>query len=99
MKKAAEIKAQLVEAISNNEKLENNNELRASTMECYSLTGAAKADPICEYVSEMAQSGEKFLVFCHHIVVMDTLQKHIEKKIKCGFIRIDGKTNPKKRNE
>jgi len=99
MKRTEEIKSALDEAISNNERITNNNELRASTMQCYGLTGIAKADKVCEYIGEMAQSGEKFLVFCHHIAVMNTLQEYIEKKIKCGYIRIDGKTKPKDRSE
>jgi len=99
MKRTEELKSQLEEAISNNEGVAKNNELRASTMECYGLTGAAKADKVCEYIGELAQAGEKFLVFCHHLAVMDTLQEYVQKKIKCGYIRIDGSTKAKERSE
>jgi SWI/SNF-related matrix-associated actin-dependent regulator 1 of chromatin subfamily A len=92
--KTLDIEAKLLEAISSNENVGSSNPLRGGAMEYYTLAGAAKADPVCEYVYETARSGEKFLVFCHHVVMMDALEKYIKEKIKCGFIRIDGKTKP-----
>jgi len=97
--KTLEIEAKLSEAISTNENVSSSDLLRVGAMEYYSLTGAAKADPVCEYVFETARSGEKFLVFCHHGVMMDVLERYIKEEIKCAYIRIDGNTTPNQRNK
>jgi SWI/SNF-related matrix-associated actin-dependent regulator 1 of chromatin subfamily A len=42
-------------------------------------------------------NGGKFLLFAHHKNVLDAYEEHCKKK-KVGYIRIDGKVNPEKRN-
>ena len=66
-------------------------------LELYSLTGRSKIAKIKEYVYDLFESGQKFLVFAHHKDVMDAIQECVEKKCKGQFIRIDGDTKPDKR--
>jgi len=95
----SEIEARLLEAISNNANVVSNNLLKGDAMKYYTLTSLAKTSSVCEYVLETARSGEKFLVFCYHVFMMDALEKYIKEKIKCGYVRIDEKTNPNQRNK
>ncbi|CAJ1387731.1 unnamed protein product [Effrenium voratum] len=66
--------------------------------ELFRLTGLAKAQAVAEYVQYLVEAECRFLLFAHHQAVMDTLQQTLE-KLKTGFIRIDGKTPPQKREE
>ena len=66
-------------------------------MYLYSLTGQSKIKGIKEYIFDLYESGEKFLIFGHHIDVLDGIQDCVENKCKTGFIRIDGKTESNNR--
>jgi SNF2 family DNA or RNA helicase len=67
-------------------------------MMAYRLTGLSKVDGVCDFIENLAENGAKFLVFAHHMVMLDGLQKFAEKS-KIGFVRIDGKVNPELRHE
>ncbi|KAL0484975.1 hypothetical protein AKO1_003787 [Acrasis kona] len=68
-------------------------------MQMYKKTGMAKLEPIKEYLKEtVLETKEKFLIFAHHRDVMDGLEECM-KKNKVEYIRIDGHTPPKKRDE
>ncbi|XP_067890779.1 SWI/SNF-related matrix-associated actin-dependent regulator of chromatin subfamily A-like protein 1 [Heterodontus francisci] len=59
----------------------------------YNHTAEAKVRSIVEYVRDLLESGrEKFLVFGHHRLVLDTLCAALEEK-GVAFIRIDGSTS------
>jgi len=96
MKEAKELRAQFIEDVDNG--LNSTNALRGSSTKCYMETGKSKVDSVCQYILEVAESGEKFLVFCHHKVVMDKLEDFVKKKVKVGYMRIDGKTSSQDKN-
>jgi SNF2 family DNA or RNA helicase len=67
-----------------------------SRMEMYVETGYAKLPGIKEYVNDLLESQVKFLLFAHHVKVLDEIEKFIKKK-KYKYIRIDGSTKPENR--
>ena len=67
-------------------------------MTAYRLTGMAKVKGVCEFIETLSENGAKFLIFAHHISVMDELQKFLKQK-KIGHVRIDGTVPPEKRHE
>lgn len=60
--------------------------------ELYALSAEAKLNSIMEFCKDTAESGCKFIVFCHHAKVINTLHDFVENKLKLGLIRIDGNT-------
>ncbi len=56
---------------------------------CFCLTGEAKADSTAKWVCDAAQSGEPFIVFAHHKIVLDTIQARLE-AAEVTHMRIDG---------
>jgi cell wall-associated NlpC family hydrolase len=68
-------------------------------MEMYKKTGLAKLPQIKQYLEDtVLETGEKFLIFGHHRAVLDGIEETV-KKNKIGYIRIDGQTQPKKRDD
>eukprot|EP00930_Biecheleria_cincta_P024813 TRINITY_DN17713_c0_g1_i2.p1 TRINITY_DN17713_c0_g1~~TRINITY_DN17713_c0_g1_i2.p1 ORF type:complete len:748 (+),score=116.45 TRINITY_DN17713_c0_g1_i2:117-2360(+) len=55
----------------------------------YSATAKAKTGPVCEYVEDLIRGGCKFLVFGHHLHMLDSLESACVRS-KVRFIRIDG---------
>ena len=55
------------------------------------LTGEAKVSGCIEFLETLLEAGCKFLLFAHHIPVMDAFSQFLARK-KTGFIRIDGST-------
>ena len=57
--------------------LKNNQEEEGASgfMIAYRLTGEAKVKGVCEFMESLFENGAKFLVFAHHLSVMDELQK------------------------
>jgi len=62
---------------------------RQKLMELYNESAQAKMGPVCEYVEDLLSGGCKFLVFAHHLAMLDALEAVCIKN-KVGFIRIDG---------
>ena len=60
--------------------------------QCYLLTGLAKLQGIKNYLASLLENDVKILIFAHHLVMMDELEKHI-KSLKLGYVRIDGSTS------
>lgn len=58
----------------------------------FAETSHAKLKAVSEYIKELLELDKKFLVFAHHHVMMDMLCTTCD-KVKCKYIRIDGKTN------
>ena len=71
-------------------------EQRSALLSYYSTTAEAKSKGVCEYISDMLESGRKFIVFAHHLVMLDAVTALLQKKKK-SFVRIDGSTHPKVR--
>ncbi|CAI5477220.1 unnamed protein product [Closterium sp. Yama58-4] len=72
-------------------------EERALVSRLYTESAEAKVDAVREYLGTMLEGGCKFLVFAHHMTMMDALSDFFQKE-KVGYIRIDGGTAPEKRH-
>eukprot|EP00050_Salpingoeca_kvevrii_P021508 m.111733 g.111733 ORF g.111733 m.111733 type:complete len:511 (+) comp9378_c0_seq1:455-1987(+) len=64
---------------------------RTLMMKAYTETGRAKLKSCLEYVDHLLDKECKFLLFAHHIEILDALATHLQQK-KCRHIRIDGET-------
>ncbi len=42
-------------------------------MIAYRLTGLSKIDGVCEFIETLTENGAKFLVFAHHVAMLDAL--------------------------
>lgn len=91
--------ATLVELREQSELLDQNQDAfkkRRLLMQMYKASSEAKIAPVCEYVEDLLQGGCKFLVFGHHIAMLDALEAAAVRS-KAGFIRIDGSVNSAER--
>jgi hypothetical protein len=43
-------------------------------MTAYRLTGLSKIDGVCEFVETLVDNGAKFLVFAHHLCMIEALE-------------------------
>lgn len=68
-----------------------NAEQKRMMNEFYNATANLKCGPVKEYVKEMAEGENKFLVFAHHQCVLDAAEQACN-KAKVEYIRIDGST-------
>ncbi|XP_066489145.1 SWI/SNF-related matrix-associated actin-dependent regulator of chromatin subfamily A-like protein 1 isoform X2 [Tiliqua scincoides] len=58
----------------------------------YNRTAEAKTSCVIEYILYLLESGrQKFLIFAHHKLMLDSISEELEKK-NIGYIRIDGTT-------
>lgn len=67
-------------------------------MEAYKLTGLSKVEGVCDFIETLVDNGAKFLVFAHHLCMIDSLEEFATKK-KFGYIRIDGRVTPERRHD
>ena len=64
----------------------------------YSMTGQAKLPGICDYVNYLVDNSCKFLIFAHHIEILDAIEEVIIND-KISYIRIDGNVAVEKRQD
>lgn len=64
---------------------------RSTFLSVWRDCGKAKVPSVIEYINDLIEQDEKFIVFAHHQFVLDELENFVTKK-KVEFIRIDGKT-------
>jgi SWI/SNF-related matrix-associated actin-dependent regulator 1 of chromatin subfamily A len=64
--------------------------------EIYKLTGLAKMKGITAYIKDLIDAEVKFLIFAHHNVVMNAIEKVLIRQ-KVDYIRIDGSVNGQER--
>ena len=64
----------------------------------YSMTGQAKIPGICDYVNYLVDNSCKFLIFAHHIEILDSIEEVIIND-KINYIRIDGNVSVEKRQD
>ncbi|KAL3317011.1 SWI/SNF- matrix-associated actin-dependent regulator of chromatin subfamily A-like protein 1 [Cichlidogyrus casuarinus] len=69
----------------------------AQILEYYHETGLVKIPAVHEYILDLVESGQKFVLFAHHSEMMSNLTSLLTKR-RIEFIKIDGSTNPKDRN-
>ncbi len=67
-------------------------------LNAYSMTGAAKVKGVIEFVDTLIENKSKFIVFAHHLEVLDQIEDSVVKK-KIQYIRIDGRIDTAKRYE
>lgn len=80
------------------DRVEKKNQPRKSFMQAYRLSGEAKVQGAIEFLDTLFEAGEKFLLFAHHISVLDLYQDYIQRR-RIGFVRIDGRVSAEKRYE
>ena len=78
-------------AADDHQRLAASNRKRNLIMKLYVDTGHAKVPLVGEYVSDLLECGAKFLVFAHHLPVLDGIEKVVKQR-KVKHIRIDGGT-------
>ena len=71
---------------------------RTGTLEAYTLTATAKKEGVCEYISDLLETEEKFIVFAYHHEMLNRIESLIKEK-NIDYIRIDGSTKQDKRYE
>eukprot|EP00466_Bigelowiella_natans_P008520 jgi/Bigna1/136682/aug1.35_g11390 len=64
--------------------------------EVFWMTGEAKIEAVCAYAKYLLESGQRFLMFAHHRVVLDEIEAVLD-QMRVGFVRIDGQTPPAQR--
>ena len=69
---------------------------RSELADMYKETGLAKTPAACQYIQDLVEGGGKFLVFAHHISVLDALEA-AAKGTRRGVIRIDGSVKASER--
>ncbi|EAN32240.1 SNF2 family protein [Theileria parva strain Muguga] len=57
----------------------------------FQLTGESKTKGVCKYIEEILENQNKFIIFAHHMFMMDAIEDTLRSK-KVGYIRIDGST-------
>ncbi|KAJ8662613.1 hypothetical protein O0I10_001575 [Lichtheimia ornata] len=78
---------------------DGNHEKQAKLLEMYTATGLIKIPIVCEYLNHMLESTEeRILIFAYHKTMMDSIAATLEKN-NVEYIRIDGKTDPRVRQE
>jgi len=79
---------------------ERNHQHNSALMKLWQVTGDAKLKAVQEYIDDLIGSDIKFLVFAHHLSVLDALETHVRKSDSLpSYIRIDGSTPLHKRQE
>lgn len=66
-------------------------------MHTYQLTGEAKIVGCLEFIDTLLEAGIKFILFAHHLSVLDAFEAHVKKK-DVEYIRIDGSVSSEKRH-
>lgn len=70
--------------------------VKSAFMTLWRDVGKIKLPSIIEYINDLLEQEEKFLVFFHHRMLIDEADAFLTKK-KVKFIRIDGMTKPQHR--
>ena len=77
---------------------ENSEDILSCFNKTFSLTGKAKIPGILDYVNYLIDNSCKFLIFAHHMEVLDSIENEILKS-KISYIRIDGTVKTEQRQE
>ncbi|XP_043276402.1 SWI/SNF-related matrix-associated actin-dependent regulator of chromatin subfamily A-like protein 1 [Venturia canescens] len=65
-------------------------------LEYYHESSDQRVLAVCNYVADLLERGQKFLIYAHHQLVLDSICQLLHSK-DVQFIRIDGKTLPDQR--
>eukprot|EP00759_Apiculatamorpha_spiralis_P016034 PhF_6_TR2243/c0_g1_i4/m.3822/K14440/SMARCAL1, HARP; SWI/SNF-related matrix-associated actin-dependent regulator of chromatin subfamily A-like protein 1 len=71
--------------------------LSKNGLELFFMSSRAKAPAVCEYVSDLMESGEKFLIFAHFTEMLNSIELVVKRECEkdnrdWSYIRIDGHT-------
>ena len=69
---------------------------RKGTLDAYTLTSKAKIEGVVEYITDLLEADEKFIVFAYHYEMLSRLEELMKEK-NVEYIRIDGSTKQDKR--
>lgn len=69
---------------------------RSAVLGYFQETCKSKFRAVCQYVADLIESGKKFLVFAHHQIMLDEVEKECQNS-KTGYMRIDGSTQSETR--
>lgn len=69
---------------------------RGVSTDIYSLSAAAKADAVADYVSDLLDQEDKVVVFAHHHVLLNAVEERLQAE-RHSYIRVDGKVSQKSR--
>ena len=92
------INPNLVTFVNNDDIEDGNDNLVNLFNKVYKLSAEAKASGVKEYIHYLIDNKCKFLIFAHHIVMLDAIEEEVQ-KLKVDYIRIDGKVKLEKRQE
>ena len=82
----------------NEENSEDSESILSTFNKAYTLTGKAKIKGITDYITYLINNSCKFLVFAHHIEILNSIEETV-KKTKVEYVRIDGKISSEKKEE
>ena len=88
----------LVNFVNSEDPGDENDNLLNLFNKVYKLSAEAKASGVKEYIHYLIENKCKFLIFAHHISMLDAIEEEV-KKLKVDYIRIDGKVKLEKRQE
>ena len=71
---------------------------RKGVLDSYTLTSKAKVEGVCEYISDILEAKEKFIVFAYHYEMLNSIESLMKEK-NIEYIRIDGNTKQDRRYE
>lgn len=69
----------------------------SSFNKAYLLTGESKVQGIRDYVTYLVDNNCKFLIFAHHLKVLDEIEEQMN-ELKKGYMRIDGSVSTENRD-
>ena len=92
------INPNLVSYVNDEDIEDGNDNLLNLFNKVYKLSAEAKTSGVKEYIHYLIDNKCKFLIFAHHIVMLDAIEEEV-KKLKVDYIRIDGKVKLEKRQE
>ena len=92
------INPNLVSYVNEENNEDSNDNLLNLFNKVYKLSAEAKTSGVKEYIHYLIDNKCKFLIFAHHIVMLDAIEDEV-KKLKVDYIRIDGKVKLEKRQE
>ena len=78
----------ILEEIAN---VRNKQKGRKGTLDAYTMTCKAKIEGVYEYISDILETDQKFVVFAYHYEMLDRIES-LMKERKVEYIRIDGST-------
>ncbi|CAD6227673.1 GSCOCG00001353001-RA-CDS [Cotesia congregata] len=75
---------------------QNKGNLHTTIIQCFNESSSQRIKAVCNYLEEVLENQQKFIVFAHHKCILDAITDlMIKSKVK--FIRIDGSTRPEDR--